>query len=255
MNPDHHNPEPGRAAPTTADRNHETRLLTDALAHDLRVPIRAIRGFASALGEDLDKDDPKAARAHLRRIVGAAERLDLMTESLVRLAKLGERTPVIVHENVSATCDDILTGLAESAPGRRVLIDVQRGLEIMTDRGILRLVLESLLHNAWKFTADTPDARIRVTGEKLPRAALRVRISDNGAGFDLTLAEPHLFTPFRRFHAGDTFPGLGLGLALSRRGVAKLDGDIRCESSPGAGCTITLTLPMIHPPHRTAEPV
>jgi hypothetical protein len=132
--------------------------------------------------------------------------------------------------------------LSRAEPDRAVKITVADGLTAGGDPGLLGVLLENLLANAWKFTAKRPQARIEVGRAKRSRAheeAFFVR--DNGAGFDMELASK-LFIPFQRLHAASDFPGTGIGLATCQRVVARHGGRIWAEASTGKGAAFFFTL-------------
>lgn len=237
--------------PTAENRLHETeRELNDvlyAISHDMRAPLRSISGFADALREDLSGKIDTTSEDYLKRICNSARTLDRMLEGVVVLSRIN-RTPVaVVHENVSATCVDILRGLQEAHPRRIVCTRVTPGMEIDTDRRLLRLALEALVGNAWKFTAGTASARITIDIVRQPDAGLTITIDDNGTGFDMHGAGDRLFGLFQRFHPSDEHGGSGVGLASALRVTHKLGGALTCRSEPGRGATFTLTIPPAHP--------
>lgn len=243
MTTDTDNRESASTAARLRDTEHELDALLYAVSHDLRAPIRALEGFTGALREDYGDKLDETGRDYLRRLASASRKLDRMAEGLVKISRLNRHALTITHEDASATANDILLGLAEADPTRQVAGRVTPGLELNTDRKLMRTILDAILSNAWKFTRPIREPLIEVSGEHLQGGLLRIRIVDNGVGFDTRLAENRLFVAFQRFHAPDDFPGEGIGLALAHRGVMKLGGTITCSSAVGAGSTITLTLP------------
>lgn len=136
----------------------------------------------------------------------------------------------------------ILAELAREEPGRAVAVAVEPGLVAVGDARMIEAVLRNLLGNAWKYTANTAAATIRVDAETSPDG-LCFRVSDNGAGFDMAHAN-RLFQPFQRLHRQDEFPGIGIGLATVQRIVHRHGGEIRAEGAPGRGATFRFSLPV-----------
>lgn len=228
-------------------RLHETeRELNDvlyAISHDMRAPLRTINGFADALREDLSGKIDQTSEDYLKRICTSARTLDRMLEGVVVLSRINRTPTVIVHENVSATCADILRGLQDAHPKRIVSTRVTPGMEIDTDRRLLRIALEALIGNAWKFTAGTSAARITIDIARTHDSGLTITIGDNGTGFDMRGAGDRLFGLFQRFHPSDEHGGSGVGLASALRVTHKLGGGLTCRSEPGHGATFTMIIP------------
>ena len=145
------------------------------------------------------------------------------------------RAPV----NLSEMASEILMRLQAEQPQRSVRWRVAPGLTVLGDLRLMRSVLENLLGNAWKFTAQREDAQIEV-GASAERGEYFVR--DNGVGFDMAYAD-RLFGTFQRLHADDEFPGTGIGLATVARAISRQGGRIWARAAPGEGATFFFTLP------------
>jgi signal transduction histidine kinase len=218
----------------------ETDLFGSTLSHDLRAPIRVVEGFTRIVKEDYGAQLDRVGNEHLDRVLGAAARMNLMIDALLTMARLSAqplaRQPVDLSQLAHYVVDDLRRGGA----ARQVEVDIEPGLTASGDPTLLRLVLENLLGNAWKYTARTENARIalRHTQHDGRRA---FAVSDNGAGFDMRSAD-RLFGLFQRLHSASDFPGHGVGLASVKRIVRRHGGDIWAEGRPGHGATFTFTL-------------
>jgi DNA-binding response OmpR family regulator len=229
-----------------ARKNEELEAFSYSVSHDLRAPLRAIRGFSAALLEDHADELSTDARDLAARVRDAAARMDGLIEDLLRLSRIGRaplhRRPV----DLSAIARNVAAELARAAPSRRVVVDVEDGLVADADPGLVRVVLDNLLGNAWKFTARAEVQRITV-GSVPGNVPPAFRVSDTGAGFDMAHAA-RLFSPFKRLHAAGMFEGTGIGLATVRRVIERHGGRIWAESAVGAGATFSFTLEGKTPP-------
>jgi PAS domain S-box-containing protein len=210
-----------------------------AVAHDLRSPLRIINGFAQALEEDNPRLDDES-RKHLERIRDASKKMGELIDGLLKLSQMArgelQRLPV----DLSAIATRLLRELTITEPERRVDWQVEPGLLAMADPPLVEALLQNLLHNAWKYSACTADARIRV-GLEVHNGLREFVVADNGAGFDMARAGK-LFQPFQRLHMPHEFKGLGIGLATARRIVLRHGGDMRAEAAPGQGARFYFTL-------------
>jgi signal transduction histidine kinase len=239
-----------------ARANAELEAFSYSVSHDLRAPLRAIDGFSRAVEEDHGRDLPPAAREDLARVRAAAGRMGRLIDDLLRLSKVGRQEMRRVEVDVSALAAGVAAELRRAEPGRSVEVVVHEGLRARADPGLVGVILQNLIGNAWKFTGGTPGARIEVGAEDPEREGVRrggghggdgraFYVRDNGAGFDPAYAE-RLFTPFRRLHRAEDFPGTGIGLATVRRAVQRQGGEVWAEGSPGRGATFWFTLGRRH---------
>ncbi len=215
--------------------NEELEAFSYSVSHDLRAPLRSIGSFTSAVLEDAGDALEPGSREYLRRVVRAAGNMGEMIEALLELSRINRvaivREPIDLSEKARALLDE----LAQRDPERKVTTVVAPGLTTTGDRRLVRVVLDNLLANAWKFTSRCADARIEV-GSEIREGCRMFYVRDNGAGFDMSLA-PRLFRPFQRLHTTAEFTGTGIGLATARRVVERHGGRIWAEASPGAGAT------------------
>ncbi len=219
----------------------EFETLAQSLAHELRSPIGVISGFGKALERELEQGTPERARHYLSRIHAAGRQLEDCVEALMALAHV-THTPVQVSDvNLSSMAAGILSDLKSLDPGREVKVDVQRGLRARGDPRLLRIVLENLLGNAWKFTGRRKVSEIFFCKRPVAQLDQAYVVRDNGEGFDPAYAAK-LFAPFGRLHSQAEFPGTGLGLANVQRVVARHGGRIWAESKQGRGASFYFTL-------------
>ena len=224
----------------TSGLQAESDTFSFTLSHDLRAPIRVVEGFTRIVKEDYGKQLDRVGNDHLDRVLGAATRMNLMIDALLTLARLSQQPLASQRVNLSQLAGFVADDLRRSAPERDAQIDIEPQLTAWGDPTLLRLVLENLLSNAWKYCGRCPQTRISFGmvqhGE---RPAFVVR--DNGAGFDMRSAD-RLFGLFQRLHSASDFPGHGVGLASVRRIVQRHGGDIWAEAEPGVGAAFYFTL-------------
>jgi signal transduction histidine kinase len=190
-----------------------------------------------------DHADELRPEAHdlLMRIRAAGERMGALIDDLLGLARVSRadmrREPV----DLGAMAERVVASLHESDPGRSVEVRIAPGLDAEADPRLMRVVLDNLIGNAWKFTRDQPHPVVEV-GAEGSDGDRRFFVRDNGAGFDMAYAGK-LFGPFQRLHHADEFEGTGIGLATVQRIVRRHGGDIWAEGEVGAGATVSFTLP------------
>jgi PAS domain S-box-containing protein len=232
-----------RVRQRTAELEASTREL-DAFAysvsHDLRAPLRSLEGFSQVLLEDFSDDLNEEGQRYLGRIQANVARMAQMIDDLLHLSRATRSQLRRDHTDLSELAREVINELAAQHPGRAVETDVPDGLVARADPHLVRLVLQNLIGNAWKFTAhrDDPVIRMRVRQQE----GIDVfSIEDNGAGFDMTYAHK-MFDPFQRLHSAAEFEGTGIGLAIVARIVTRHGGQIRADSTPGGGATFRFSL-------------
>ena len=219
----------------------QLQLLTDAITHDLRAPLRTIDSFAGHLAATAhDRLEPRE-RDQLERIRAAATRMGGLLEKLGELSRATHAELHPADVDLSLLAEWVLTDLEAADPERRCELHVQPGLTMRGDERLLRQMLAELLHNAWKFSASQPSTRIEVTGERLP-GRLHLTVRDGGVGFDPRYAGK-LFEPLQRLHGIEQGSGHGLGLAIALRVAERHHGRITATSQPGDGASFTVELP------------
>lgn len=221
-----------------AASNRELEAFSYTISHDLRAPLRSINGFSKILERKYGA--PMAPQAHelLRLMAEETVRMGTLIDAILAMSRLGSVTLARIPVNVSALAQEILENLQKSTPDRKVAWAVDPDVHVIGDRPLVRVLLENLLGNAWKFTSKTSDARISVL-----RSADGFLVEDNGAGFDMAHAR-ELFQPFHRLHSADEFEGVGIGLATVSRIVGRHGGKIQAKGVRGKGATFHVTFPI-----------
>jgi len=221
-------------------KNRELEAFTYAVSHDLRAPLRTIRGFTQALLDDFGGQFPAEAQKHLDRVKAGALRMSKLIDSLLELSRSGQGDLHREPFDLSELARSVASELAEANRGRHVDWEVEEGLTAGGDPALIRVALNNLLGNAWKFTAKTTSAKIEV-GALHQESGPVYFVRDNGVGFDSTRAK-RLFQPFERLHPATEFAGAGIGLATVRRIMERHRGKIWAESTVGEGATFFFTL-------------
>jgi signal transduction histidine kinase len=227
--------------------NQELEAFAHTIAHDLRSPLMAIEGFSRILvNECQGRIEPKAME-HLQYISRAAQRMNELTTDLLRLSRASRA--VIRRENLdlSVLASAIVQELRETHPHQEVAVKIAPGIRVNADVALLRITLENLLNNAWKFTMKKAAAEVEV-GVVIEEGRQVIFVRDNGAGFDMAGAAK-LFAPFERLHPATEFPGTGIGLTTVQRIIARHGGSIRPVAQEGKGATFYFDLG----PHKDIE--
>jgi light-regulated signal transduction histidine kinase (bacteriophytochrome) len=220
--------------------NQELESFSYAISHDLRAPLRSIDGFSRILQEDYSDRLDEKGNDSLQRIRSAAQHVGMLVDGIVGLSHITRREVKWALVDLSSLVQTIAAELQVSQPQRQVEFIIAPGVTANGNIHLLRILLQNLLGNAWKFTGKHLKARIefgttQVDGEE----AFFIR--DNGAGFDMTYADK-LFGIFQHLHAADEFPGIGVGLATVRRVAHHHGGRVWAEGKVEKGATFYFTL-------------
>jgi PAS domain S-box-containing protein len=220
--------------------NKELEAFSYSVSHDLRAPLRSINGFSQILLDEYRDSLDESGRDYLSRIVAAGQRMGQLIEDLLGLSRVTRREMVRTRVDLSEVVRSVLAELTAGTPDRRVELIISPGIEANGDPGLLRIVMENLLGNAWKFTSHHTTARIEF-GMRLRGNRPEYFVRDDGAGFDMKTAEK-LFAPFQRLHRAEDFPGAGIGLATVQRIIHRHEGRIWAEGELEKGATFYFTL-------------
>ncbi len=220
--------------------NRELEAFAYSVSHDLRAPLRGIDGFSLALLEDYRDLLDEHGKDYLCRVRQLSQRMSGLIDDILKLSRITQSDMTCVPVNLSAMAVSIAEELKGMEPERRAEFVIPDGIAGRGDPQLLRVVLQNLLGNAWKFSGRRPDARIEFGCLKKDEKPVYF-VRDNGAGFDISYADK-LFTPFQRLHPEKEFPGTGIGLALTQRVIHRHGGEIWAESTVGQGATFYFTL-------------
>jgi PAS domain S-box-containing protein len=223
-----------------AAANKELEAFSYSVSHDLRAPLRSLDGFSQALLEDYGDKLDATGKDLLKRIRQASARMDRLIEDLLNLSRVSRSELHRESVNLSGLAKDVLDELQRRDPQRHVDLRVAGDLKAEGDPRLLRVMLENLLGNAWKYTTRQPQATIEfgANGEN-GHASFFVR--DDGVGFDMQYAGK-LFAPFQRLHGMKEFPGTGIGLATVQRIVHRHGGHVWAQADVNKGATFYFTL-------------
>jgi light-regulated signal transduction histidine kinase (bacteriophytochrome) len=219
--------------------NLELEAFSYSVAHDLRAPLRGVDGFSQALLEDYADKLTDEGLGYLRHLRESAQQMGRLIDDLLTLSRVTRSELVREPVDLSALAHNVAAHLQRAQPNRRVEIVIADGLVGEGDARLLRIALENLLGNAWKFTAKRAESRIEVGATTNGECAYFVR--DNGAGFDTAYASK-LFGAFQRLHSTDEFEGTGIGLATVQRIINRHGGRIWATGEVDRGATFYFTL-------------
>jgi signal transduction histidine kinase len=226
--------------PGALEADTERESFGYTVSHDLRAPIRVVEGFTKIVKEDYGNVLDRVGHDHLDRVLGAAARMNGMIDALLALSRLSTQPIARQPVNLSQLAGFVADDLRRLWPERAVEVEIEPGLQVLGDPTLLRVVLENLLGNAWKYSAQRSPACIRF--ERSSSDPPTYTVADNGAGFDMRFAD-RLFGVFQRLHSASDFPGTGIGLASVRRIVRRHGGEIWAEAEPERGARFHFTLP------------
>lgn len=227
--------------------NQELEAFSYSVSHDLRAPLRAIEGFSRMIEEDYADKLDDTGHGYFARVRAASLRMSQLIDDLLELARLSRAQLNRRPTDLSAMARDIARELAESDAGRRAEFAIADGLSAQVDPVLIRVVLDNLLNNAWKYSGQCETARIVFGAETRVNADNALDetvyyVEDNGAGFDMAFVDK-LFRPFSRLHASSEFAGTGVGLATVQRVIHRHGGRVWAEAKVGEGARFYFTLP------------
>ena len=222
--------------------NEELEAFAYSVSHDLRAPLRSIDGFSGVLSQKYSEVLGEQGAHYLSRIRANVQRMGQMIEDLLSLAKMTRHELRFQKVNLSEIAGDVLDELMIQEPQRKIQIEIEEQVEAWCDAGLIQIVLQNLLGNAWKFTSTRNEALIQFGRALQNRRGRAVyHIHDNGVGFDMNYAGK-LFGAFQRLHTVNEFPGTGIGLATVQRIIHRHGGEIWAEAALDQGATFFFTL-------------
>ena len=230
--------------------NEELEAFSYSVSHDLRAPLNTIDGFSRLLAKQVTGESGVKAQHFISRIQAGVAQMGRLIEDLLALAQVSRAELRLQVVDLSSLSQQILSDWQARDPDRLAVLHIEPGLLTQGDAVLMRVLLENLLSNAWKFTAQRSPAQITV-GQQRDAGGLPVFfVRDNGAGFDMAYADK-LFVAFQRLHAVSEFPGTGVGLATVSRVISRHGGQLWADAKPGEGATFFFSLPTAAP---QAEP-
>jgi light-regulated signal transduction histidine kinase (bacteriophytochrome) len=219
---------------------------TSSVSHDLRASLRHVTAFVKIIKEDLGDQIPAPlpVLAHLDTVAHAAGQMGLQIDGLMELSRLTRVDLALAPLVLGALLDDVSAALAGRLAGRAVQWQLAPDIPaLQADAVLVRQLLQHLLGNALKFSAARELTQIQVNWVPHANGQCAVTVKDNGAGFNPQYVDK-LFHAFQRLHSAKEFPGIGMGLALSRKIVERHGGVIWAEGARDGGCSVSFTLPL-----------
>ncbi len=220
--------------------NKELEQFAYSVSHDLRAPLRRIHGFIRILSEEYFPKLDATGRDYISRVQTGAERMMELVDALLVLSRFAHDPLSRSKVHLSMLAENAAARLKKDQPERRVEFVIAEDVSAEGDPVMLRIVIENLIENAWKFSQKRPDARIEFDVTLTDGKAVYC-VKDNGAGFDMEHANK-LFVPFQRLHSEEEFPGLGIGLTTVQRIIHRHGGRIWAEAEVNKGATFCFTL-------------
>ncbi len=223
-----------------ASTNAELEAFSYSVAHDLRAPLRAMDGFSKMLADDYPDDLDDQGKHYVHRVRAAAQRMGELIDNLLGLSQVTRREMNRTTVDLSSVAQSVAADLREMDGERKVDFAIKPGLTARGDPHLLRILLENLFGNAWKFTGHHPKAKIEL-GSSQDNGVPAFFVRDDGAGFDMAYAD-RLFGAFKRLHPEEEFEGTGIGLATVQRIARRHGGRVWAEGKPQQGATFYFTL-------------
>jgi PAS domain S-box-containing protein len=221
--------------------NRELETFNYSVSHDLRAPLRRINGFVTLLENECADGLSATGKEMIVAIRASTEHMTTLIQALLKLAVLGRSELQCQQTDLSSLAHTIATELQQVDCGRNVEFIIPDGISASGDAVLLRIVMDNLIGNAWKFTSLVDFARIEFGVTYPAGKPAEYFVRDNGGGFDMRYAD-RLFGVFQRLHLDEEFPGTGIGLATVQRIIHRHGGSIRAESSVGQGATFYFDL-------------
>jgi PAS domain S-box-containing protein len=220
--------------------NKELESFSYSVSHDLRAPLRGIEGFSQALEEDYQHQLDQTAKDYLRRIRAATHRMGELIDDLLNLSRVTRAEMYREQVDLSRLASEILQEFTAHEPARRISLQVSPGLKAEGDVRLIRVALQNIIGNAWKFTSKLAEPQIEISETHLNGDHVYF-VRDNGVGFDQAYAS-RLFGAFQRLHTVSEFPGTGIGLATVQRIIHRHGGRVWAEGIVDRGATVYFTL-------------
>jgi PAS domain S-box-containing protein len=233
--------------------NNELESFAYSVSHDLRAPLRSIDGFSRALLEDYWDKLEEEGKDYLQCVRAGSQRMGQLIDDLLALSRVTRTELRLRTVDLAAMAQSIVNNLQAEDPQRQITFAVPASLPANGDSNLLRIALENLLSNAWKFTSRRAQARVEL-GQAQKQGESIYFVRDNGAGFDMAYADK-LFGAFQRLHTTEEFPGTGVGLATVQRIIHRHGGRVWAEARPEEGACFYFTLASTTDPSKNEPPI
>lgn len=217
------------------EANKELELFNQSVSHDLRSPLRAISGFSQILHEDYSGKLDENGNDLLTRIDESASKMEVLIDDMLELSRVKRKELELEEVNLSLIATEILDRYRHIEPERKVEVKIEKDIELECDRGLIIILMENLIGNAWKYSGNKECAIIEI-GRIVKNDKGVIFITDNGAGFNMEHAGK-LFEAFKRLHGESEFTGTGVGLATVARVINRHGGEVWAEAEVGKGST------------------
>lgn len=221
--------------------NSELESFSYSAAHDLKAPLRTMKGFSQYLLNDYGPKIDEQANDCLRRIIQSSDRMSTLIDDLLSLSKISLQEINLQEIDITDIAESIIEDLKSITPNRNVEVQIDKGMKAKADLNLMRLALNNLIANAWKYTSKNDIALIRIEAKHEKNITV-FSVKDNGCGFDMKFAN-NLFAPFKRLHSESEFRGTGIGLSIVDRVIRKHGGRVWGEGEVGKGASFYFTLP------------
>jgi signal transduction histidine kinase len=221
--------------------NKELEAFSYSVSHDLRAPLRAIDGFSMAVLEDFGDRMPPEGKKYLSLIRQGSQQMAQLIDDMLNLSRITRSVMKQEEVDLSQLGHSVINDLRREEGSRKVDVVIADGMKSNGDQRILRIALQNLFSNAWKFTSKREEAKIEFDKRSEPNNTLTYFVQNNGAGFDMAYVNK-LFSPFQRLHSAAEFNGTGVGLATVQRIVSRHGGRIWTEAKVNGGATFYFTL-------------
>jgi len=231
--------------------NRELDAFSYSVSHDLRAPLRAINGFSEALLDEYGDQLNEEGKTYLRYLQEGSHEMSDLIDGLLTLSRSTRGEIIMERVDLSAMAAIVKEELRKAEPERRVNFSIAPDVKAVADPRLLKVVMENLLGNAWKYTSRTAEAHIEF-GVEEQDGEIVFFVADNGSGFDMAYADK-LFLPFHRLHKSSEFSGIGIGLATVERIIRRHDGRIWAQAAKGKGSTFYFTLGQEGDIHETSK--
>jgi PAS domain S-box-containing protein len=221
--------------------NKELESYSYSIAHDLRSPLRSIIGFSQILLDDSAEKLDSEETEHLSRIVKSAKHMAELIDDILELSRMSRSKMQLDKVDLSNICLEASKSLDETDTDRSVVWRIQPDITATGDRSLLRVVMNNLIGNAWKFTQNKSQTLIEF-GQMKEDGQNIYYVRDNGAGFDMKYVDK-VFDLFQRLHRADEYEGTGVGLATVQRIIQRHNGWVKAEGEKGVGATVYFSIP------------